>query len=105
MTSKKTILLAAAVAGATTLMSFSAEAFWGPFSPWNWGGPGWGGPGWGGPWGGYGYAPYGYGYAPYGYGLPYGYGYGAPYALGAYPYGLALPGYALPAAAPESSDQ
>lgn len=94
MLNKKRVLLAAVVVGGTVLVSTSVQAFWGPFSPWNWGGPGWGGPGWGG-WapGGYGYPGYGYGYPGYGYGYPaYGYGYPA--------YGYGYPGYGYPYATP-----
>jgi hypothetical protein len=99
MLDKKRVLLAAAIAGSAAFVSTSASAFWGPFNPWNWGGPGWGGwgPGWGG-WPGYGYgAPWGYGYPGYGYGAPWGYGYPA--------YGYGLPGYAYPYAAPATTTQ
>ncbi len=97
MTRTKRLLIASAVAGATALVSFSADAFFGPFN-WfrngGWGGPGWGG--WGGPWDGYGYGyPYGWGgYPGWGYpgwGYPYG-GWGSPYGgWGGYPYGLGYP--------------
>jgi hypothetical protein len=101
MLTKKRLLLAAGLAGATLFAASSAHAFWGPFNPWNWGNNGWG-PGWGGPWYGpgygYGYPGYGYGYPGYGYGYP-GYGYGAPYAYGGYPYAYAYPGYVAPAQA------
>lgn len=106
MINRKPLLLALILAVAGALASFSAQAFWGPFNPWNWGGPGWGGPGWGGPgwggpgwggwhhpWHGYGYGypgwgyPYGgYGWAPYGHG----YNYGWPGAFG-YPYAVTTP--------------
>jgi hypothetical protein len=100
MTKTRSFLLAAAVAASTALASFSANAFWWPFSGPGWGGwgPGWGGPwsGWGGPWSGWG-GPYGYGYAPY-WGVPH-YGY-APYGWGAPVYG-----YPAPAAAAESTEK
>ena len=112
MINKNRLLLAAALAGATALTSFSAQAFWGPFNPWNWTGPGYGG--WGGPWNGYGYPgywgrPYGWGgypgawggYPGYGYGYPaYGYGYGYPLAYGAPAY--SYPSVTAPLASTES---
>ena len=78
MIDRQRLLLAAALAGATALTATSAQAFWGPFNPWNWDGPGWGGyhPWGGGPWYG---APY-YGYAaPYGWGYPGVWGHPYPY--------------------------
>jgi hypothetical protein len=98
---KKRVLLAAGLAVATLITAGSANAFWGPFNPWNWGngwGPGWGN-GWGGPW----YGPgYGYGYPGYWGGYPGYYG-GYPYAYGAVPY--AYPGYGYPTAtAPAQSE-
>ncbi len=111
MTRTKRLLIASAVAGATALVSFSADAFFGPFNMFNglWG-PGWGGwggpwSGWGGPWGGYGY-PYGWGgypgwgYPGWGYpgwGYPYG-GWGYPYGGWGYPYGLGYPLLTAPVA-------
>ncbi|TVQ92341.1 MAG: sulfur globule protein CV3 [Chromatiaceae bacterium] len=91
MINRKSLLLALILTAAGALASFSAQAFWGPFNPWNWGGPGWGGyPGWGGPgWGGWHNPWYGHGYPGWGY--PYGgygwapSGYGYPGAWG-YPY-------------------
>lgn len=99
---KKRLLLAAGLAGATLFAAGSANAFWGPFNPWNWGngwGPGWGN-GWGSPW----YGP-GYGYPGYWGGYPGYYGGGYPYAYGAVPYGYPGYGYAAPTApaASESS--
>ncbi len=95
---KKRLLLAAGLAGVTLLGAGSANAFWGPFNPWNWGdgwGPGWGN-GWNRPWYGQ-----GYGYPGYWGGYPGYYG-GYPYAYGAVPYGYAYPGYASPGYAPYS---
>jgi hypothetical protein len=100
MLTKKRLLLAAGLAGATLFAAGSANAFWGPFNPWNWGN-GWG-PGWGGPWN----SPYyGYGYPGYYGGYPGYYG-GYPYAYGAYPMTYGYPGYAwpAPAASSESSE-
>ncbi|MFP4494925.1 MAG: sulfur globule protein CV3 [Halochromatium sp.] len=98
---KKRLLLAVGLAGVTLFGAGSANAFWGPFNPWNWGdgwGPGWGN-GWGGPWYGPGY----YGYPGYWGGYPGYYG-GYPYAYGGVPYGYAYPGYGYPApAAPTAS--
>ena len=97
----KRVLIAATVAGATALTSFSADAFFGPMSWMRGGGwgPGWGGwgPGWGGwgpGWGGWGYPYYG------GWGYPYYGGWGYPhYGLGGwgYPYGLGYPLLTAPA--------
>ena len=104
MLDKKRVLLAAVVVGGTVLASTSAQAFWGPFSPWNWGGPGWGGwaPGaYGYPGYGYGYPGYGYGYPAYGYGYP-AYGYGYP-AYG-YPYATPYAGYPAATAPAQSSE-
>lgn len=92
MMKKTRLLVLTALLGGGVLLSTSANAFWGPFSPWNWD-RGWNG-----------YSPYGYpgyGYAPYGYGYP-GYGY-APFGMapfgGTYPY--AYPGaYGYPAVQP-----
>ncbi len=108
MLAKKRLLLAAGLAGATFFAASSAQAFWGPFNPWNWGNNGWG-PGWGGPygygghpgyWGGYPgyYGGYPYGYGGYGYGYP-GYGYGYP----GYAPVSAWPAPAAPAASSDSS--
>jgi hypothetical protein len=71
----------------------SANAFFGGWAPWDWGGPGWGN-GWGNPWGWGGYPYGGYPYyggwgAPYG-AYPYGGGWGLPY-YGGYPYVLTAP--------------
>jgi len=105
MLAKKRLLLAAGLAGATFFAASSAQAFWGPFNPWNWGNNGWG-PGWGSPYYGYGYPGYWGGYPgyyggrPYGYGgYPYGYGYGYP----GYAPGSAWPAQAAPAASGDSS--
>jgi hypothetical protein len=89
---KKRLVLAAGLA-ATLFAAGSANAFWGPFSPWNWGNNGWG-PGWGNGWGGPWYGPgYGYGYPGYWGGYPGYYG-GYPSAYGAVPYGgYGYPGY------------
>jgi hypothetical protein len=111
MTRAQRLLIAAAVAGASALGSFSANAFWGsgPFGmfPGNWDGPGWGN--WGSPWyggypyGGYGYPYGGYGYPYGGYGYPYG-GYGYPFAGYGYPAAWGAPVYGYPAvAAPVAS--
>lgn len=96
---KKRLLLAAGLAGATLFAAGSANAFWGPFNPWNWG-DGWG-PGWGSPW----YGPgYGYGYPGYWGGYPAYFG-GYPYAYGAAPYAYTYPGYGYPVnAAPAASE-
>lgn len=64
MKSLKRLLVAALVSGAVALPISNANAFWGGFWPWDWGGPGY-----------YGY-PY-YGYGPYG---------GYPGYWGGYPY-------------------
>ena len=87
MMKKTRLLVLTALLGGGVLMSTSANAFMGPFNPWNWD-RGWGGYG---PYGypGYGYTPYGYGYP--GWGAP-GYGY-SPYGYA--PYGAAYP-YAYP---------
>jgi hypothetical protein len=92
MLTKKRLMLAAGLAAATFFAAGSANAFWGPFNPWNWGN-GWGNP-WYGPGYGYGYPGYwgGYpghwgGYPGYWGGHPYGYGYGVA------PYGYTYPGY------------
>jgi len=94
MKTSNKILLAAAVAGLTLLVSTSAGAFFGPFS-WMRSG------GWGGWDDWYGYPYYGY-YNPWGYGHPYGwggpyYGYGAPF------YGYGYPYPAVPTVAPPQS--
>lgn len=110
MTRNKRFVLAAAIAGATALTSFPAEAFFGPFNFMR----GWGGGGpWG--WGGYGYPYYGgWGYPYYGgWGYPYYGGWGYPYGGFGYPYWGGVPylGYpavvtpAAPAAPASSSDK
>jgi hypothetical protein len=105
MTRSKQLLLAAAVAGSTALVSGPADAFFGPMN-WMRGG-GWGpGYGWGGP--GYGYYPYsGWGYPYGGWGYPYG-GWGHPYGGWGHPYGgWGYPLYSPAVAAPAttSSDE
>jgi hypothetical protein len=104
MIDRQRLLLAAALAGATALTATSAQAFWGPFNPWNWDGPGWGGYH---PWGGYG--PWGggpwYGVPYYGYAAPYGWGYPGVWAH-PYPYYGPHHGVVPPASsAPASSDE
>jgi hypothetical protein len=94
MTNTKRFLVATAVASVTALSSFSADAFFGPFS-WMRGG-GWGPGWWGGPWGGWGYPYYGWGYPYYGWGYPY-YGLGYPY------YGLGYPALVAPTAVTQPS--
>lgn len=112
MTRNKRLVLAAAVAAATTLTSFSANAFWGPFNfmrgwgggPWGWGGypyyGGWGYPyygGWGNPYyGGWGYPGWGgWGHPGWGgWGYP---GWGVP--------ALTYPVVAAPAAPAAGSDK
>jgi len=74
---------------ATFVPTQSANAFFGGWSPWNWGGPGWGGyypyHGWGHPWGAY---PY---YGGYPYHGAWGHPWGAYPYYGGHPYVLTVP--------------